>query len=573
MAHTHSMQASINGRAKPSSACHCDPQSTDTCCELVCFERPNYFCGHMLTDRDLMLEQRYVREKNKLYHRALDGHGIVCGLRITCHHDCPGEILVEEGFAIDNCGNDLVVCDTARFDAIQRLKDKGLLVEEPTPDTCKPEKPKPVCEVTQCFHVTICYKETETDFTTPFVAGCTTALTECEPTRMREDVWFDVVEELPEELDWMDKLERRIRSCFELLTHSQFGKKLQEKKGDLRLIASNNSREGLDCWKLFCELRSLFLLHLRKHPDKYNCMLEQEILHIPFPEENPNNTTSCNDAICELLKLSWQYVMACVMGEFVPQCQEPASAACIVLGTVEVKNGKIAKICNCPRTYVQLRDRAIEVLLASAFGEMACEYHGNEEATQEEELEYGEVPDPCKKTKRQHVCCSTYAFDCWCFIEHIIPDPCLPLRSVLKYLREIKGSNRRFAEVYDFTDSCAQTPKDLVTDFNRANSSSMRADLAMRETPVKIDLNEQYLTAVKQEFANVDGLLHRNKPIHVLTDPNGTAFAAYSPKGTEALLKAEIDQLRHDLEQLRHQMSPKTVPGQTGKGKLETKKE
>ena len=47
----------------------------DCCCKLECFERPNYFCGHLLTDADLKLDQKYVIEKNKLYHRAIHGHG------------------------------------------------------------------------------------------------------------------------------------------------------------------------------------------------------------------------------------------------------------------------------------------------------------------------------------------------------------------------------------------------------------------------------------------------------------------------------------------------------------------
>src|SRR6266446_7788760 len=82
---------------------------TSTCCGLHCFERPNYFCGHLLTDADLTLEQKYVVEKNKLYHRAIDGHGVVCGLRLTCDETCDGYIHVAEGYAIDACGNDLVV--------------------------------------------------------------------------------------------------------------------------------------------------------------------------------------------------------------------------------------------------------------------------------------------------------------------------------------------------------------------------------------------------------------------------------------------------------------------------------
>jgi len=93
------------------SPCGCKDHtpSQPCCCNLVCFDRPNYFCGHLLTDGDLTLQQKYVVEKNKLYHRTMHGHGIVCGLKLTCDCDCKGNILIHDGFAIDDCGNDLVV--------------------------------------------------------------------------------------------------------------------------------------------------------------------------------------------------------------------------------------------------------------------------------------------------------------------------------------------------------------------------------------------------------------------------------------------------------------------------------
>ena len=90
-------------------------------CRLMTFERPNYFCGHLLTDTDLTLQQRYFREKTRLYHRTLHGHGVVCGLRLTCDHDCSGKVLVSSGYAIDNCGNDLIVAEKTPVDVVKPL--------------------------------------------------------------------------------------------------------------------------------------------------------------------------------------------------------------------------------------------------------------------------------------------------------------------------------------------------------------------------------------------------------------------------------------------------------------------
>src|SRR5262245_4749176 len=122
---TTSSQPHGSGKASP-CGCHDEAPSQPQCCQIVCFDRPNYFCGHLLTDGDLSLQQRYTIEKNKLYHRALDGYGVACGLKITCDSRCAGHVLIHDGFAIDDCGNDLVVCETQRFDVIAALKRKKL---------------------------------------------------------------------------------------------------------------------------------------------------------------------------------------------------------------------------------------------------------------------------------------------------------------------------------------------------------------------------------------------------------------------------------------------------------------
>src|SRR6266481_1116043 len=186
--HKHSRPTPANGNCAPPGTV------TDPCsCQTVCFERPNYFCGQLLSDADLTVEQSYVREKLKLYNRTLHGCGIVCGLRLTCDPHCCGTIRIGEGYAIDNCGNDLVVCQSQPFDVIKALKDKGWLITEDSCDPCK-EKERPHCKVKQCFYVTICYAEDQSDFTTPFKTDCGPGAAVCEPTRTKETVAFDIVE-------------------------------------------------------------------------------------------------------------------------------------------------------------------------------------------------------------------------------------------------------------------------------------------------------------------------------------------------------------------------------------------
>ena len=381
---------------------------TETCCNLVCFDRPHYFCGHLLTDADLMREQWYFREKNKLYHRAQDGHGIVCGLRLTCEPNCSGSVRVGDGYAIDDCGNDLVVCNPQPFDVVALLRQKGYLVEQAPPDPCEKEKESPECLARQCFYVTICYQEEPSDFITPFIAGCRPVVSDCEPTRIHESVRFDVLKELPKESGWLDKLRDRLGRCFRLFSEGPFAQSLIKNKDFLTAVLAQAKGENIfpkKCHDLFCELRGLLLLHLKQYPDKYNCTIVDDILKIPFPSVGENShedcLDGCSDALCRLLEIAWQHAVSCWLGELIPPCPDPSQAGCIVLGTVEVLDGRVVSVCNCPRTYVWSFERFFEVLLATLLGNLACK-----------ETDYSDQDDDgCGKTDK-HVCCRTFDIDC-----------------------------------------------------------------------------------------------------------------------------------------------------------------
>lgn len=103
-------------------ACGCDSR----CCELECLVRPNFFCGQLLTDADLAAMVEWTRKRLSLA-RYRDGWGIACGLDLSCSDpggsaaccdDTNGgpAIYLNSGYAIDCCGNDLVVCEPMRVD-------------------------------------------------------------------------------------------------------------------------------------------------------------------------------------------------------------------------------------------------------------------------------------------------------------------------------------------------------------------------------------------------------------------------------------------------------------------------
>ncbi|HWI13256.1 MAG TPA: hypothetical protein VNT02_03350, partial [Burkholderiales bacterium] len=102
---------------QPTPGCGCP-----ACAGLSCLERPRFFAGQLLTESELTGEQAYVIAKNRLHNRYLHGPGVVCGLQVVCG-DCEGHVTVKAGYAIDPCGNDIVVCADYDFNVIKAIED------------------------------------------------------------------------------------------------------------------------------------------------------------------------------------------------------------------------------------------------------------------------------------------------------------------------------------------------------------------------------------------------------------------------------------------------------------------
>src|SRR5687768_42909 len=92
-------------------------------CDLPAQERPNYFTGQFLTEREFRDEQRYHIDKHRLHNRYLHGWGTVCGLRVTQHPDpsCRTRfVIIEPGLALDCCGREISVPEPVYVD-VQKL--------------------------------------------------------------------------------------------------------------------------------------------------------------------------------------------------------------------------------------------------------------------------------------------------------------------------------------------------------------------------------------------------------------------------------------------------------------------
>jgi hypothetical protein len=434
--------------AKPAAPCSCGCQGgangACTCGQAICFERPNYFAGQLLNDTDLSAGQSYLREKLKLYHRTLHGHGVVCGLRLMCDPNCCGHIRIGEGFAIDNCGNDIVVCETASFNVIAALKAKNYLITDPPPDPCDEEK-EPRCKVKQCFYVVICYDEQQANFITPFQSQCGPGTTPCQPTRIRETYHFDILDHPPHDHDYLHELEKRITCCWKIFTEGPLAKFLQK-----HFNKDWTPQAAKDYHQIFCQLKVLFRQHLQRCPDKYDCTLEDQLCQLHCPHEEGRDWERYRECFCKLFELMLRYVYDCILGDFIFPCPHPSKARCVGLGKIEVEDGRILHVCNCPRTYVWSFAHFFEVLLATILGGAACTSHDRKPTDEEGRHE---------TERHKEVCCTRFVIDCEQFLELFRQRPDFGRLATAAPVHTIRRVMEALRKSFNFTDPLAFSPR------------------------------------------------------------------------------------------------------------------
>src|SRR5215469_6175185 len=89
----------------------CDGKS----CGLNALVRPRFFCGQLLTDQDLSGLIAWVLDRRRL-GRYRDGWGVVCGLDVGVDPSAVATVLVQPGYAVSSCGEDVVLATATGLD-------------------------------------------------------------------------------------------------------------------------------------------------------------------------------------------------------------------------------------------------------------------------------------------------------------------------------------------------------------------------------------------------------------------------------------------------------------------------
>jgi hypothetical protein len=323
------------------------------------FQRPRYFAGQLLTEAELGGEQRYLLAKSRLHNRLLHGSGVVCGLQVVCHPECKGYVRVMPGYALDPCGNDVMVPEQADFPLIEAIR-KCRDAQRRMPDDCDPIAPPRVAEcrgIEEEWCLTIAYAESEQR---PLLAprsepcddgacscgahgdacGCNgnghaPRPPACEPTRIREGYRLGVAradDETP--ADELPSFDSEMKRCLEAFA-------------PLRGMPSLEGMTAPAARKACCDYLRAVEKVLHAAPG-LRCELRQQLadLECPNAQGGDGEIIARADAVVHAAHaIAAEALLDCVCVAMLPPCPPTPGDARLVLACITVRDDEILRIC------------------------------------------------------------------------------------------------------------------------------------------------------------------------------------------------------------------------------------
>jgi hypothetical protein len=372
--------------------------TTTTCCcpactGLACLERTRFFSGQLLSEADLNNEQSYWLAKNRLHNRYLVGWGVVCGLQVVCS-ECDGWVTVKSGYAIDPCGNDIIVCSDQNFNVLKAIQ--ACCSSSTQTSNCSPVRynPPPECQnQPQYWCITIEYQEQQSRMVTPLVqtpsktcscgcggsskggcgcgcgggnsasmqassnggssssCGCSSTQTQtsstvptgaCEPTRILETFKLGIC---PAPTPSVRQKVNPPAPGTAVYQYNTCVAGLDQ----LMAMAPTAFAAGSDLnadFQATCSYLSIVNNYFAQNQFVTHCSILDTLAQIPVPAPGPNtNVGTYNTAVSQIVNVVALAKLDCFCSALIPSCPPDPCDDRVLLACVTVQNGVITNIC------------------------------------------------------------------------------------------------------------------------------------------------------------------------------------------------------------------------------------
>jgi len=137
-----------------------------------------------------------------------------------------------------------------------------------------------------------------------------------------------------------------------------------------------------------------------------------------------------------------KYVFSCVLAQLAFSCPEPPDTCCVLIGSVEIENGRLTRVINYPRWYLWCFANFFQVLLYQMANEGAC---GKDASTQDTKAaKNGKKP-------AKDGCCPEYEIDVCQFLNLFSADPRAFEKAARISVDAIQASYSALAAGFNFT--------------------------------------------------------------------------------------------------------------------------
>jgi hypothetical protein len=415
--------ASVNAPGQTVAPAAAAPKTTATtcCCPactgLACLDRTRFFSGQLLSEADLNNEQSYWLAKSRLHNRYLVGWGVVCGLQVVCS-ECDGWVTVKSGYAIDPCGNDIVVCSDQNFNVLKAIQ--ACCASSSQTSNCSPVRYNPPAEcqnTPQHWCITIEYQEQQSRMVTPLVqtpskscscgcggsskggcgcgcggsngsmmsssnggstssCGCSSTQTQtsstvptgaCEPTRILETFKLGICPAPSPTVRGQANPPAPGTAAYQYQACIQ---------GLDQLIAMQpvpfaaNSDLNSD-YQATCSYLSIVNAYFAQNQFLTHCTLLDTLAQIPIPVPGPNTTPDAyNNAVAQILAILALAKRDCFCMALIPSCPPNPCDDRLILACLTVQNGVITNICPFEGRQQLIGFTALNYWFGSLFGNL-----------------------------------------------------------------------------------------------------------------------------------------------------------------------------------------------------------